>query len=490
MTAIFHAPMRPVIGDSDNHAALQRRRGTMCGVPAEQLLRDLRDAVDDAHVLTDPDLRASYETDWTRRWHGEAVAVVRPADTEQVAAAVSACVHHGAAVIPQGGNTGLVGGSVPRPPSARDQVIVSLTRLRDVEPIDTVAGEVTAGAGATLGALQAHARTAGYAFGVDLGARDSATVGGMIATNAGGIQVVRYGPMRAQLVGIEAVLANGSIARRLPGMVKDNTGYHLPSLLAGSEGTLGVVTRARLRLVPLLAKRSVALIALDGAEVAVELAGELRRRLPNLLAAEVFFDEGLELVLRHTGGERPFREPHPAYLLTEVDGAEDPTEALAGAIEASAQPVRDVVMASDESGRERLWRLRERHTESVNAAGIPHKLDVAVPVGLLAAYIHQVKEAILAVAPDASVYLYGHVGDGNLHVNVIGPPPEDDAVDEAILRLAIAMGGTISAEHGIGVAKVAWLAEDRSAADLAAMRAIKHALDPAGLLNPGVLFED
>jgi FAD/FMN-containing dehydrogenase len=459
-------------------------------VSSEQLLRDLRDAVGDAHVLTDPDLRAGYETDWTRRWHGEAAAVVRPADTEQVAAVVTACIDRGAAVIPQGGNTGLVGGSVPRPPSARQQVVISLSRLRDVEPIDTVAGEVTAGAGATLGALQAHARGAGYAFGVDLGARDSATIGGMIATNAGGIQVVRHGPMRAQLVGIEAVLANGSIARRLPGMVKDNTGYHLPSLLAGSEGTLGVITRARLRLVPLLARRSVGLIALDGAEAVVELAGELRRRLPNLLAAELFFDEGLELVLRHTGGERPFRDPHPAYLLVEVDGAEDPTEALAGAIEASAQQVRDVVMAADESGRERLWGLRERHTESVNAAGIPHKLDVAVPVVRLPAYSHQVKEAIQAVAPDASVFMYGHVGDGNLHVNVIGPPPEDDAVDDTILRLAVAMGGTISAEHGIGVAKVAWLAEDRSAADLVAMRSIKRALDPGGMLNPGVLFED
>ena len=459
-------------------------------VSSEQLLRDLRDAVGDAHVLTDPDLRASYETDWTRRWHGEATAVVRPADTDQVAAAVTACIDHGAAVIPQGGNTGLVGGSVPRPPTARPQVVISLTRLRDIEPIDTVAGEVTAGAGATLAALQAHARAAGYAFGIDLGARDSATVGGMIATNAGGIQVVRHGPTRAQLVGIEAVLANGSIARRMPGMVKYKTGYQLPSLLAGSEGTLGVVTRARLRFVPLLARRAAALVALEVAETAVELAGELRRRLPNLLAAELFFEEGLELVLRHTGGERPFREPHPAYLLIEVDGAEDPTEALAAAIEGSAQQVRDVAIAADESGRERLWRLRERHTESVNAAGIPHKLDIAVPVSRLAAYSHQVTEAILAVAPDASVYLYGHVGDGNLHVNVIGPPPEDDAVDEAILRLAIAMGGTISAEHGIGVAKVAWLAEDRSAADLAAMRAIKRALDPGGMMNPGVLFAD
>jgi FAD/FMN-containing dehydrogenase len=278
------------------------------------------------------------------------------------------------------------------------------------------------------------------------------------------------------------------VIRRLPGLVKDNTGYHLPSLLAGSEGTLAVVTRARLRLVPLLARRSVALLALDGPEAAVRLSGDLRRTLPNLLAAEIFFDEGMALVLRHTGGERPFRAAHPAYLLVEVDGATDPTGELADAIEAAGDLVRDVAIASDESGRDRLWRLRERHTESVNAEGIPHKLDIAVPVSRLAAYAHQVKETIRDVAPDASVYLYGHIGDGNLHVNVVGPPPDDEAVDEVILRLAISMGGTISAEHGIGVAKVGWLSEDRSAADVAAMRAIKHALDPVGILNPGVLL--
>ena len=464
--------------------------GSMCGVALESLISALRDAVGDTHVLTDPDLRASYETDWTRRWHGEAAAVVHPADTEQVAAVITACRDAGAVVIPQGGNTGLVGGSVPRARSDRPQVVLSLSRMWDVEPVDVAGGEVTAAAGVTLGALQQHARGAGFAFGIDLGARDSATVGGMIATNAGGIQVLRHGPMREQLIGLEAVLANGSVIRRLPGLIKDNTGYHLPSLLAGSEGTLGIVTRARLRLAPLLARRTVALLGIDDAEIAVRLTSELRLRLPNLLAAELFFDEGLELVLRHAGGERPFREAHPAYLLVEVEGTTDPTDELGAAIEAAGDLVRDVAIASDQAARERLWRLRERHTESVNAEGIPHKLDVAVPVASLAAYVTQVKAAILAVAPDASVYLFGHVGDGNLHVNVVGPSPEDEGVDDAILRLAIAMHGTISAEHGIGVAKIRWLANDRSAADVAAMRAIKHALDPAGTLNAGVLFAD
>jgi FAD/FMN-containing dehydrogenase len=453
-----------------------------------ELLVSLRAIVGDAHVLSDADLLAGYQVDWTRRWSGAALCAVRPADVEQVSAVIEACRAAGAAVIPQGGNTGLVGGSVPRAELGRPQVVISLVRLRDVEPVDVAAGEVTVGGGATLAAVQSHARGAGYAFGVDLGARDTATIGGMIATNAGGIQVIRHGPMRQQLIGLEAVLADGTVVRRLPGLVKDNTGYHLPSLLAGSEGTLAVITRARLRLVPLLARRVVALLAVDGADEAAELAGALRRSLPNLLAAELFFDNGLDLVLRHAGGSRPFAEPHPAYLLVEVDGATDPTDELLDGIEAGGSLVRDAIMCTDEAERERVWRLRERHTESVNAEGIPHKLDVAVPVARLGDYVRAVVPTIAQVAPGAQVYLYGHAGDGNLHVNVIGPPPEDESVDAAVLELAIQMGGTVSAEHGIGVAKVAWLEADRGPADVAVMRAIKSALDPDGVLNPGVLL--
>jgi len=455
---------------------------------AAALLDALRAAVGPAQVLTDADLRASYETDWTRRWRGEAVAVVRPESTEAVAAAVDACRQAGAAVIPQGGNTGLVGGSVPRADGTRLQVLLSLGRLREVEPVDAAAGEVTVAAGATLGSLQSVLRNTGYAFGVDLGARDAATIGGMIATNAGGMQAFRYGPMRTQLIGVEAVLADGSVMRRLPGLLKDNTGYHLPSLLAGSEGTLAVVTRARLRLVSSLPRRSVALVAVDGPDEAAELANALRRQLPGLLAAELLFDDGLALVLRHTGGQHPFGRAHPAYLLVEVGGQDDPSGELAAAIEAAGDVVRDAVLAADEAGRTRLWSLRERHTESVNAEGVPHKLDVAVPVQRMGEYARSVRAAVAEAAPTARTFLYGHVLDGNLHVNVLGPPPADHAVDDAVLRLAIETGGTVSAEHGIGVAKVGWLEADRGAADVAAMRAIKRALDPEGILNPGVLF--
>jgi FAD/FMN-containing dehydrogenase len=457
-------------------------------VDIPSLLEALRAAVGPAQVLTDADLRATYETDWSRRWHGEAAVVVRPGSTDEVSAALRACAAAGGAVVPQGGNTGLVGGSVPRAAGPQPQILLSTLRLRDVEEVDPLAGEVTVGAGVTLAALQDHARAAGYGFGIDLAARDSATIGGMIATNAGGIHVLRHGMMRAQLIGIEGVLADGTVLRRLPGLAKDNTGYHLPSMLAGSEGTLAVITRARVRLVPVLARRVVALLAVDGPNVAVQLSAELRRGLPSLSAVELFFDDGLELVLEHAGGERPFRKAHPAYLLVEAQAATDPTDELAAAIEAAGDRVRDAVLAGDEAGRARLWRLRERHTEAINAQGIPHKLDVGLPAKQLAAFVSMVRERIESVADGSRTFIYGHVCDGNLHLGIVGPQPDDETVDDAVLRLTIEMGGTVSAEHGIGVAKTAWLEADRGAAAVAAMRAIKQALDPNGVLNPGVLF--
>jgi FAD/FMN-containing dehydrogenase len=309
----------------------------------------------------------------------------------------------------------------------------------------------------------------------------------MIATNAGGIHVLRHGPMRAQLLGLEAVLADGSVVRRLPGMVKDSTGYHLPSLLAGSEGTLAIITRAHLVLVPVRPRRAVALLGLADADAAIALAGELRRSMPELAAAELFFDAGMELVARHARLERPFGERHRVYLLLEADGDADPTELLASAV-AEAAGVNDAVVASDEAGRERLWTFRERHTEAIGAEGIAHKLDVAVPIARLAEFIARVGDAVAAERPGSATYLYGHLCEGNLHVGVIGPDPDDEAVDDAVLRLTIELGGTVSAEHGIGVAKVRWLEADRGSADVAAMRAIKGALDPGWILNPGVLL--
>jgi FAD/FMN-containing dehydrogenase len=290
--------------------------------------------------------------------------------------------------------------------------------------------------------------------------------------------------MRAQVVGLEAVLADGSVLRRLTGLIKDNAGYDLPGLLVGSEGTLGVVTRARLRLAPLAGERATALFAVDGAAAALGLFAALRRHVGSLEAVELFFHEGLELVEWAGFGVSPFAEPHPAYVLVECAARSDPTGELAAAVEALA--VRDVAVASDSAQRAALWALREGLSEAIVLRGVPHKLDVSVPLAGLPAFV----DALRAVITEGELVLFGHVGDGNLHVNVLGLDPADTAVDEAVLRLVAAHGGSVSAEHGIGTAKARWLSLTRSAEEIAAMRAIKRALDPAGLLNPGVVLAE
>ncbi len=437
----------------------------------------LRTIVGEAHVLTESALTASYETDWTRRWRGHAAAVVRPASRDEVAAVLCACSAAGVPVVPQGGNTGLVAGAVP----PEGSVVLATTRLRSIGPVDALAAQVTVGAGATLSSVQAAVRSAGFEVGIDLAARDSATIGGMVATNAGGAQAVRYGSMRARVAGIEAVLANGSLISRMAGLAKDNTGYHLAGLLTGSEGTLAVITAVRLQLVDAEPRRATALVALDSTSAALALVAEARRQLPKLFAAELFHAGGMRLVLDHAGLAHPFGGTDAgAYLVLETA---DETDALAALLVNH----EDALLADDDGGRRRLWQYRERHTEAVSAHGVPHKLDVTLPLAHLAEFEQR---CIALVAGSARAILYGHLGDGNLHVNLLGLAPDDDAVDEAVLRLVIEMGGSISAEHGIGRAKAAMLAWDRSAGDMAAMRAIKRALDPAGILNPGVIFAD
>ncbi len=451
------------------------------------LMDELREIVGTAQCLVDPALRASYETDWTRRFHGSASAVVRPGSTSEVAAVLGACSAAGVGVVPQGGNTGLVGGSVPRD----GEVVVSLLRLDDIGAIDERAGEVTVGAGATLAKVQDAAHRVGWDVGVDLGARDSATIGGLVATNAGGVNVVRYGSMRAQLLGFEAVLADGSVVERLPGMPKDNTGYDLGGLLAGSEGTLGVITRLRLRLVPALRHRAVCVLGFADAARAVDVAADLRRSLASILALELFTDAGLDLIIRHANVAPPFVPRTPMYLLVEVGSVDsDPTDGLLKALERLGLGEESAAIASDEAGRHRLWQLRERHTEVMNAQGVPHKLDVSVPFARYAELVAAAPAAVARVDPAARTILYGHVGDGNLHVNILGPEPDDHAVDDAILGLVVSLSGSVSAEHGIGIAKVGWLVPDRGVNAVRAMRAIKTALDPGNIMNPGVLFPD
>lgn len=426
---------------------------------------------------------SSYENDWTGRFSGSAGCVVRPADSGQVVAVVRACALAGVPLVVQGGNTGLVGGGVP----AGGEVVLSLRRLTSLCEVDLAAGQVSAGAGVTLAELQRHVRGAGADFGVDLAARDSATVGGLVATNAGGIRVLRYGSMRAQLVGAEAVLADGSVVRRMGGLVKDGTGYDLVSLLAGSEGTLAVITQVRLRVVPLLRASCVALLALSSTQAAVDLLPVLRDRLPHLTAAEVFYEEGLELVRRHGGLPAPFADPAPAYLLLECLDRTDPTDDLL-AVVAEAKGLIDARVASDASSVRALWAYREAHTESINAEGVPVKLDVSVPVRALPSLVAELPGAVGSVAPGARAVLFGHVNEGNLHVNVLGAGDRHEEVTEVVLTAVAARGGSISSEHGVGRAKPAWLHLSRSETEIAAMRAVKRALDPQGLLNPGVLF--
>lgn len=448
-----------------------------------ELLGQLRGIVGESHVLTDADLRATYETDWTRRYHGESLAVVRPGSTEEVARVVAACEAANVAIVPQGGNTGLVGGSVPR----GGELVLSLARMNSLSDFDMTSGEITVGAGATLVALQQHIRPAGWSFGVDLASRDSATIGGMVGTNAGGIRVIRYGSMRRQILGFEAVLASGAVVRRLPGLVKDNTGYDLGQLLAGSEGTLAVVTAVRVKLVPQLQQRTVALLGVPDLRGALGVVAAVRGAMPSLEAAEAFFPEGVDLVCAHAGVPMPFPKHPGCYVLVETAARRDESAELA-AVLAGIEAVEDSAIATDSAGRDRLWSYRERHTEAISAEGIPHKLDVTLPLANLPEFEGRVRAAILAVRPGARPILFGHAGDGNLHVNILGLEADDEVADDAVLRLVAELGGSISAEHGIGIAKRPWIELTRSQADIAAMRAIKKALDPSGILNPGVIF--
>jgi FAD/FMN-containing dehydrogenase len=436
------------------------------------------------HVLTDPALRGPFEHDLTGRYGAPASIVVRPAATAEVAAVLAVCHEFRAPVVPQGGNTGLVGGGVPR----GGEIVLSLSRLDDLGPIDAVAGQVTAGAGVKLDVLQAHARSADLAFGIDHSARSGASVGGMVATDAGGAQVLRYGTMRAQVVGLEAVLASGRVVRRLAGLLKDTAGYNLPQLLIGSEGTLGVVTAARLRLVPHLPHAVTALIAVPDTAAAVRLMCELRARAESLNAVEVFYAEGMELVCRHRRLTPPFAAGHPVYVLAECAAREDPLEDLAAAI--SDVPVLDVAVAEDTARRAALWAFRDFHNEAVAAAGVPHKLDVTLPLAHLAEFEGRVRPLVEEAAPGARTVIYGHLGDGNLHVNVLGPDAGDERCDEAVLRLVSTLGGSISAEHGVGVSKRRWLGLTRTREEIETMAALKGALDPRGILNPGVVLPD
>jgi FAD/FMN-containing dehydrogenase len=448
------------------------------------LIAALQTIVGNGHVLTAADLRAGYETDWTGRWHGESLAVVRPADTREVSAVLRACADRHVAVVTQGGNTGLVGGATPADRSP--EIVLSMRRLDSLDDVDPALMQLPGGAGVTLARVQQAAAKAGLQAGLDLAARDSATVGGLAACNAGGLQAVRYGTARRRIAGLEAVLADGTVVSRMSGLRKDNAGYDLASLLIGSEGTLGVITRVLWSLVPRSSDRALALVAVDSVGDAVAAARSLLTRLPSLELLELVDEESVRLSLAYLSATPP-APITAAWVLVGCASSGDAQEELAEALVASGLGEHAVV-AVDAGRRQRLLSIRESVTEAVAAAGIAHKLDIGVPLGAVASFLDELPGVVAAVAPAARTFVYGHLGDGNLHVNLLGPAPGDESADEAVLRLAARCGGTITAEHGVGRHKPQYLSLVRPEAEIAAMLAIKRALDPEGMLNPGVIF--
>lgn len=459
-------------------APAEQRATRPRGVVPDRLVCGLARIVGDEHVLTDGDLLATYETDQTGRFTGHARAVVRPLDVAETSEVLRLCASFGAPVVVQGGNTGLSGGGVPQD----DEVVLSMRRLDEVD-FDASTEQLVAGAGATLEALHRAARSVELEFALDFPARGSATVGGMVATNAAGASALRWGPMRAQVRGMEVVLSTGAVLTRMNGLAKDNAGFDWPALVAGSEGTLAVVAGARLQLRRPPAQRLAALVGVPDLEAAVLMIADVRGDLGDVLEAADFMDgPSLELACRHRRMPIPLAHGDGPCVTLTLAGDHGLVERLDEAL--SRWPV-DVVAAEDSLGRRRLWSYREAINEAIRTQGIVHKLDVSLPLARVAEFAAQAPARVAAIAPTAEVLLFGHLADGNLHVNVLGLPAGDDRADASLLELVADLGGSIDAEHGIGLAKRAYLGLTRSDEEISAMRAIKAALDPIGILNPG-----
>jgi FAD/FMN-containing dehydrogenase len=417
-----------------------------------RLRTELANVVGPAHVLTEPDMVAGYVTDWTGAWTGRTRAVVRPGTVGEVQHVVSLCRDAGLPIVPQGGNTGLVGGSVPH----GGEVVLSMRRLNRLEPVDPISGQVTAGAGVTIAALRDHVRSSGFDYGVDLASRDSATVGGTVATNAGGIRVIANGDTRRQVLGLEVVLADGTMISRLAGIEKDSAGFDLSQLFVGSEGTLGVITSARLRLTPLIARQPyVVLLGVSHPSHGLQLRG------PGVIALEFLSHTCLALVAGHLGRRLPTARQHPYYVLVESTGVPE--------LDADVDGVVD----------QRLWDFRESITETLSTRGVPHKFDVGVPLAHLDRFVEDLGHV------DGDVFVFGHLAEGNCHVNVLGPTDYETVADQ-VYGLVVENGGTVASEHGIGIAKSRWLHLITSPEEQAVIRRIKQALDPERILNPAV----
>ena len=448
------------------------------------LIPQLAAVVGGSHVSTDPDVLAGRSVDHTGRYRGHAAALVRPGSADEIAVVLAECRDAGAHVTIQGGRTSLVAGTVPE----HDDVLLSTERLTSIGDVDTGERRVRLGAGVTLAAAQRTAVSAGLLFGVDLAARDSATVGGMASTNAGGLRTVRYGNMGEQVVGLEVALPDGSIVRRHSAVRRDNTGYDLTSLFVGAEGTLGVITELDVRLHSTPAHRVTAVAGFaDLSDVAA--AGQEFRDLDGIAALELIDARALELTAAHLDIVAPVDAPW--LLLVEMAGDYDQSDRLADAL-AAAPLSGEPAVGVDAAAQQRLWRLRESIAEILGIFGPPLKFDVSLPLPAIATFARQSAGLVAAHAPDAIPVLFGHIGEGNLHLNMLRCNVTGDrerALYSAMMDLIAGCGGNVSSEHGVGSRKRGYVGMSREAADIAAMRTIKQALDPTGYLNAAVLFD-
>jgi len=446
------------------------------------LQQRLADIVGAANVLTALEDTKPYFTDWRRQYFAPAECVVRPASTAEVSRVVELCAREGVALVPQGGNTGLVGGSVPS--GSGREVVLALARMNRIRALDALNDTVTTEAGCVLAAVQRAADDAGRLFPLSLAAEGSCQIGGNLSTNAGGVNVLRYGNAREQVLGLEVVLPDGRVWEGLRSLRKDNTGYDLKQVFVGAEGTLGIITAAVLRLYPKPTASATAWIALESPQGAVELLAWLRQRIGERISAfELVSRTCLEAVLRHVRELRdPLPTPHAWYVLAQFDDSGTSAE-----LEERLAPVlaqHDAVLAQSGEQARNLWRIRESIPEA-QFANVKH--DISMPVSRIAEFVTSAGAELAAKFPDLEVFCFGHVGDGNLHYNV-GPQrllENREVVNRIVYDAVGALDGSISAEHGLGQLKREAIRERKSALELELMRKLKSALDPKGLMNPG-----
>jgi FAD/FMN-containing dehydrogenase len=473
----------------------------MANPAPERLLSDLATRLGSRGFTRERADLEPWLTDWRGRWHGRAAALVSPATTEEVRYIVSRCAEAGVALVPQGGNSSMVGGATPD--ASGGALLVSLRRMNRVRSLSPDDNSLTVEAGAILADVHEAATSIGRRFPLSLGAKGSATIGGLVSTNAGGTQVLRFGPMRALVLGLEAVLPDGSLFEGLSPLRKDNRGYDLKQLLIGAEGTLGVVTAATLRLVPAVGSRVVAWVGLASPAAALRLLRALEARTGEAVESfELVPAVALDLVLRHIPGTRaPLAGRHAWHVLVEATAPADAPD-VAGLLETALEPslaeglIEDAALASSEAQAEGFWRIRDSISEAERHDGPAAKHDISVPVSAMPAFMADTAQAVEARFAGTRVVAFGHLGDGNVHFNVRAPAgaaagwveAEGEAVSAFVYERVAAAGGSISAEHGIGQMKREALARTAGSTRLATLRAIKRALDPQGLLNPGKLL--